>query len=31
MTEVLPLKSIAGAGNARTVGEFAPGDVMDPV
>ena len=31
MTEVRPLKSIAGAGNARTVGEFAPGDVMDPV
>ncbi|MBF0462511.1 MAG: hypothetical protein HQL87_14095 [Magnetococcales bacterium] len=31
MTEVLPLKSIAGAGNARSVGEFAPGDVMDPV
>ncbi|MBF0462194.1 MAG: hypothetical protein HQL87_12440 [Magnetococcales bacterium] len=25
------MKSIAGAGNARTVGEFAPGDIMDPV
>ena len=31
MGVVLPLKSLAGAGNARSVGEFAPGDVMDPV
>jgi len=27
---VLPLKSIAGIGNARTLGEFAPGDQLDP-
>ncbi|MBF0098972.1 MAG: hypothetical protein HQM04_19210 [Magnetococcales bacterium] len=30
MALVLPLKSIAGIGNARTLGEFAPGDQIDP-
>ena len=30
MASVLPLKSIAGIGNARTLGEFAPGDQIDP-